>query len=65
MNDNSRMRILCLLDGDEQVVYGKISYYRSPTTGDTIAFITDEKYPDNPFRLIIDSVLEVSSAIET
>lgn len=57
---NNRKRIHCYIDHKESVVYGTVRHERSPYTDETIVVITDENYPDNPFRIMIDDVMEIS-----
>lgn len=58
-----RKRILCVFDGEEQVVFGTIRYEMSKIdTCDSIAIIVDEDCEDSPIRINEHSVLEVTDA---
>lgn len=62
----ARKRILCIFDGEEQVVFGTIRFEpdRRPCSIDgAIAVIHDEECPESPIRISDSAVLEVADAV--
>ncbi len=59
---SKRKRILCIIDREEQVVFGTIRYEPGREPDDAVAVIVDEAWPQSPVRISEWDVLEVARA---
>jgi hypothetical protein len=60
---NSRKRILCIIDREEEVIFGTISYEKGREHDNSIAVIIEDG-EDDPIRISEWDVLEVTDAPE-
>lgn len=60
---SDRKRILCITSNGEEVIFGTIRWTDHPSDPETrVAFVRDERDPDDEIRLVDMDILEVSDA---